>query len=167
MVKTLDVLPIELDKPLPDIDKTNELDTVPVLPEPDTLEGEIVVLVGSVPTAQVPILPDNDMVTEEVVEPKDIPEELPIKDNALELVKFPTNEEVERPDILFVIVPYKGLMLPVPVVLVIDNVLLVGSVPTELDAVLPDNDIVTEEVVEPTPAEPRTISAGFTYPACT
>ena len=58
-------------------------------------------------------------------------------------------------------------MLPVPVVLVIDNVLLVGSVPTELVAVLPERDMVTEEDVEPTPAEPRTISACFTYPACT
>ena len=36
-------------------------------------------------------------------------------------------------------------MLPVPVVLVIDNVLLVGSVPTELVAVLPERDIVTDE----------------------
>ena len=83
------------------------------------------------------------------------------------MVKLPTKVEAEEPDILFVIVPYKGLMLPVPVVLVIDNVLLVGSVPTELVAVLPERDMVTEEDVEPTPAEPRTISAGFTYPACT
>lgn len=166
-VLSLEISPIEFVVTLPDIGAVIIPTVFPT--EPDVVLPIIpmVVLVGSVPTELVAVLPDKDMVTEEVVEPTFNWAEEPERDNDLELVNSPTKVEAEEPDILFVVAPYKGLILPVPVLPEIDNVLLVGSVPTELVAVLPDKDTETEGVDEPTSAEPKTISAGFTYPSST